>query len=126
MKIIKSFHNQVFVCLLLFVMFISSCKTIEGKKVEKSTSVLKDTFSEVELLKERIKEWEEYVNLIGYKDLSLDTTLRLTEGYLEAKDILFKKEMEEYEKASEGHVVQGFNHDKGEMRNSLNRIIAPL
>lgn len=116
MKIIKSFHNQVFVCLLLFVMFISSCKTIEGKKVEKSTSVLKDTFSEVELLKERIKEWEEYVNLIGYKDLSLDTTLRLTEGYLEAKDILFKKEMEEYEKASEGHVVQGFNHDKGEMR----------
>ncbi|MBI5748732.1 MAG: tetratricopeptide repeat protein [Nitrospinae bacterium] len=72
---------------------------MEGRKTEKSAINLNETSSEKRFLKERIKEWEDYMNLTGHKDLSLDTILRLTEGYLEAKDILYKKDMEEYEKA---------------------------
>ncbi|MBI3583182.1 MAG: tetratricopeptide repeat protein [Nitrospinae bacterium] len=88
-----------FIYILILIFLISSCKTMEGRKTEKSAINLNETSSEKRFLKERIKEWEDYMNLTGHKDLSLDTILRLTEGYLEAKDILYKKDMEEYEKA---------------------------
>ena len=88
-----------FIYILILIFLISSCKTLEGRKTDKSAINLKETSSEDRFLKERVREWEEYMNLTGHKDLSLDTILRLTEGYLEAKDILYKREMEEYEKA---------------------------
>ena len=82
------------------VLLLFSCQTVEKRIIDKShLKVVQEDSLEERLLKERIKDWEEHMNLIGYKELSLNTILKVTEGYFEAKEILYKKEFEEYEKA---------------------------
>ncbi|MDO8445763.1 MAG: tetratricopeptide repeat protein [Deltaproteobacteria bacterium] len=83
-----------FIIMVIFMAFISSCQTVEKKGISSTAEGRKEY--EVEDLK--LKEWAEYMDLTVEGDISIDTILRLTEGYLEAKDIQFKKEMEEYEK----------------------------
>lgn len=83
-----------FTIIMIFTAFISSCQTVEKKGISSTAETKKEY--EIEDLK--VKEWAEYMDLIGEGDISIDTILRLTEGYLEAKDIQFKREMEEYEK----------------------------
>jgi len=102
----KNFYPclSVFVCvnlwLIIFFLLLPSCQTVEKRGIEKLESkIVKDESLEERILKERIREWEDHMNLIGYKELSLDTILKVTEGYFEAKEILYKKEVEEYEKA---------------------------
>jgi TolA-binding protein len=83
--------------LLLFIVLISSCRTVEKGRTERH--LLSGASFDENSLRKRIKEWEDYMQLIRHKDLSLDTVLRLTEGYLEAKDMFYKRELDEYENA---------------------------
>ncbi|MEK7773102.1 MAG: tetratricopeptide repeat protein, partial [Deltaproteobacteria bacterium] len=46
----------------------------------------------------KVGEWEGYMNLIGDGDVSISTVLRLTDEYFRARDVLFKGEMDEYER----------------------------
>lgn len=78
------------VCLLLFTV---SCQTMESGRIRKSSV----TPEEVADSLRKIRQWEEYMNLFGDSDVSVRTVLGLTEGYLDARDLLFKKDLEEYE-----------------------------
>ena len=51
-----------------------------------------------ESLRKKQEAWETYTQLMqSGKDVSMNTFLRLTENYLEAKEMLYKKEQENYE-----------------------------
>lgn len=77
---------------MIFAAFISSCQTLEKKGLPAPKTAEGDT------LNLKVKEWEGYMGLIGEGEINIDTILSLTEGYLEAKDMQFKREMEGYEK----------------------------
>lgn len=81
------------VFLLICMAIISSCQTID-KKVVVKTSL---DFNEEDILRSRIAEWNEYVHLADDKTLSMVTLLRLTDGYLDAKESLYKYELEDYD-----------------------------
>jgi len=102
----KNFYQclSVFVCvhlwLIIFFLLLPSCQTAEKREIVKfQPKIVKEDIIEERLIKEKIKEWEGHMNLIGHKEISLDTILKLTEDYFEAKEILYKKEVEEYEKS---------------------------
>ena len=58
--------------------------------------------AEEESLKKRQEAWETYTQLMqSGKDVSMSTFLRLTEDYIEAKEMLYKKEQENYEQNME-------------------------
>lgn len=80
-----------FIIIILLMAFTSSCQTVDKKVVPPPETGEGDTLSL------KVKEWERYMDLIGEGEIPIDTILSLTEGYLEAKDMRFKKEMEEYE-----------------------------
>lgn len=83
-----------FILLLGLVMIFSACQTVEKQGLGK--------VNEANMIREsdeyKIREWEEYMSLMGDHDLSRGTILRLTEEYLQAKDVVYKKDMEEYER----------------------------
>ncbi len=79
---------------LLFSALLPSCKT-----VEKSSSIITKTADEERLLM-KVKEWEEYLNTGKSEapDSFIATLSRITDEYLGARELLFKKEMENYER----------------------------
>lgn len=86
--------------IVISIFFMASCQTMEKTVPPEpplSSVGVKTENEEIKKEDSRIKEWEEYMALVGEGDISIDTILRLTEAYLEAKDIQFKKDMEEYE-----------------------------
>ncbi len=87
------------IVLILFPLFYS-CQTMVEKKEIKDTKVAKEDKVLKEVMR-KIRQWEGYIRLIDHKDFSLYTLMRLTEGYFEAKEILFKREMDKYEKKIE-------------------------
>lgn len=78
--------NKKFAFLLGLILTLSACQSVERRVI---TNVEEER---------KIKEWEEYMNFIGEHDLSIGTVLRLTEEYLQAKDVLYKRDMDEHEK----------------------------
>lgn len=75
---------------LILMFLLSSCQTVGKREIEL------DNFNDPSMVK--IKEWEEYMNVIDYKDFSADALVKLTEEYFRAKEMLYKNEMERYEK----------------------------
>lgn len=78
--------NKKIAFLLGLILALSACQTVEKRVL---TNIEEER---------KIKEWEEYMNFIGEYDLSIGTVLRLTEEYLQAKDVLYKRDMDEHEK----------------------------
>ncbi|MFQ5900335.1 MAG: tetratricopeptide repeat protein [Thermodesulfobacteriota bacterium] len=68
---------------------VSSCQTLDKRGAELSI--------EEQSLRKKIEEWEGYMRLIDHRDISIKTFNRLTQGYLEAKEVFHKKAMEVYE-----------------------------
>jgi tetratricopeptide (TPR) repeat protein len=75
--------------IILLMAFLPSCRPVMVKEAP-------PLLMEEEDLK--IKEWEEYMSLIGEGEAPVDTILRLTERYLDAKEAKHRKDMEEYER----------------------------
>lgn len=71
---------------------LTSCATLERQGLEKPP-----LSPEEEAALKKVAEWEGYMNLIGDGDVSLSTVLRLTDEYFQARDVLFKGEMDGYE-----------------------------
>lgn len=86
------FKRLVFLIILVFT--LSSCATVEYGGVPKRTVLS----AEEEAALKKVAEWEDYMSLIRNGDFSISIVLRLTDEYFQAKDVLFKKEMEEYER----------------------------
>ncbi len=82
-----------FAALSVFMLLIVSCQAVEQVVVKRP----KMTMEEEEAQRRKIDEWTGYVNLIGNNEPSMDTLLRLTDGYFEAKELLYKKDLEDYE-----------------------------
>lgn len=84
------------------IMMFSACQTMEKQGLGKVDEANRIRELEAKRIREseeyKIREWEEYMSLMGDQDLSHGTILRLTEEYLQAKDIVYKKDMEEYER----------------------------
>lgn len=77
-----------FAAIMLLLLFTTSCQSVKEKG-------LPSPAAEGENLK--IKEWEEYMNLIEEEENTpVNTVVRLTEAYLEAMEVKYKKEMDEY------------------------------
>ncbi len=81
------------VLFILILLLLTSCATLERQGLEKPP-----LSPEEEAALKKAAEWEGYMNLIGEGDVSLSTVLRLTDEYFQAKDVLFKGEMDEYER----------------------------
>ncbi|MEK7851006.1 MAG: tetratricopeptide repeat protein, partial [Deltaproteobacteria bacterium] len=78
-----------FAAITLLLLFMTSCQTVKERE-------LPSPAAEEENIK--IKEWEEYMDLIGEEEhLPLNTVVRFTEAYIDAMEVKYKKEMEEYE-----------------------------
>lgn len=89
---------------LMMIISLCSCQTLDkgglaGKPLPITVKPL--TAEEEELIRSNIAGWEGYMQFEVDADFSLFTLLRLTEGYLEAKGMLYKKKIEEYEMMSE-------------------------
>lgn len=78
---------------IIILILLTSCATLERQGLEKPP-----LSPEEEAALKRVGEWEGYMNLIGEGDVSLSTVLRLTDEYFQAKDVLFKGEMDGYER----------------------------
>lgn len=78
---------------ILMLVLLTSCATMERRGLERAP-----LSPEEEAALKKVGEWEGYMNLIGEGDVSLSTVLRLTDEYFQAKDVLFKGEMDEYER----------------------------
>lgn len=99
-----------YILFIACIMMFAACQTVEKQgigKVDEASRVREleaNRTRELEVKRVReteeykIREWEEYMNIMVGQDLSHDTILRLTEEYLQAKDVVYKKDMEEYER----------------------------
>lgn len=92
-----------FIILLIVAIPLSSCQTMDKSRVVPSEAkaplpkVTPLSAEEEEVIQKKIESWEEYMQFEGETDFSPYTLLRLTEDYLEAKEVLHKKKTEEYE-----------------------------
>ena len=88
-------------CMLVVVLavFATSCKTVETVPVEEPLGPLAVS-GDGDPWQTMIKEWEDYMALMEHdEELSIDTILRFTDGYLDAKDVLYRRQVEAYERA---------------------------
>ncbi|MBI5560809.1 MAG: tetratricopeptide repeat protein [Deltaproteobacteria bacterium] len=77
----------------VFPLFLSSCETVE--KEVKETVKESETPSALSI----IRQWEEYMRFAATDgNPSLDTILKLTDQYFDAKDVVYKEMMDAYEK----------------------------
>ncbi|HHL40018.1 MAG TPA: tetratricopeptide repeat protein [Deltaproteobacteria bacterium] len=97
--------RALLLCLLLVVPAACAVRKPVREVVEPPPKV---ELSEEDFARAAIEKWRRYMSLADDYDLSVETALRLTEHYFEARDILYKKEMEEYEAAVE-------RYEKGEI-----------
>lgn len=73
----------------MLLLTMASCSTVP-KKEPAHVPVEGDSL--------KVKEFNEYMEHGGKEEPSIDTIIRLSEGYIEAVDSLYRKEMDEYEK----------------------------
>jgi len=77
----------------LILILLTSCSTLVKRGLERAPMS-----PEEEAALKKVGEWEGYMNIIWDGDVSISTVLRLTDEYFQAKDVLFKGEMDEYER----------------------------
>ncbi|MEK6726683.1 MAG: tetratricopeptide repeat protein [Deltaproteobacteria bacterium] len=94
--------NIKFILFIACIMMFYACQTAQIKGIGTVDELSKAREQENKRIREseeyKIREWEEYMGLLRDQDLSHNTILRLTEEYLQAKDIVYKKDMEEYDR----------------------------
>lgn len=79
--------------LIIIAMLLPSCQGMRTSATKRISHPEEEKF-----LLERKKDLEGYVQFADRDDFSIETFLRLTEGYTVAMEALHKKEMEDYEK----------------------------
>ena len=87
--------NIKFILFIACIMMFYACQTAQIKGIGTVDELSKAREQENKRIREseeyKIREWEEYMGLLRDQDLSHNTILRLTEEYLQAKDIVYKK-----------------------------------